>query len=130
MTFYTAGDAAIGPAGLPLAAALAIGCGMTEDAALAAVTVNAARALGVEKKLGTIEADRIASLFTCRGSPFAPGARASRSGSRASPSNGSRTDVTPPVSDAPKHRTAAAFALVCACAAWGQAHAPPRAPGS
>jgi Amidohydrolase family len=78
VTFFTAGDGAMGPSSLPLAAALAIGCGMSEDQALAAVTVNAARSLGLEKSLGTIEAGRIASLFTCRGSPFAPGARASR----------------------------------------------------
>jgi Amidohydrolase family len=78
VTFFTAGDAAMGPASLPLAAALGVGCGMTEDQALAAVTVNAARSLGLEKKLGTIEPDRIASLFTCRGSPFAPDAKALR----------------------------------------------------
>jgi imidazolonepropionase-like amidohydrolase len=51
---------------------------MTEEQALAAITVNAARALGLEQKLGTIEPGRIASLFTCRGSPFAPKARALR----------------------------------------------------
>jgi hypothetical protein len=78
VTFFSAGDSAMGPAGLPLIAAIAIGCGMSEDQALAAVTVNAARALGLEKKLGTIEPDRIASLFSCRGSPFAPGARATK----------------------------------------------------
>ena len=51
---------------------------MTEDQALAAVTVHAARSLGLEKKIGTIEPEQIASLFACRGSPFAPEARASR----------------------------------------------------
>jgi imidazolonepropionase-like amidohydrolase len=51
---------------------------MTEDQALSAVTVHAARSLGLEKKMGTIEPERIASLFTCRGSPFAPDARALR----------------------------------------------------
>jgi hypothetical protein len=78
VTFFTAGDAAMGPASLPLVAALGVGCGMTEDQALAAVTVHAARALGLEKKIGTIEADRVASLFSCQGSPFAPDARARR----------------------------------------------------
>jgi hypothetical protein len=78
VTFFTSGDAAMGPTALPLAAALAVGCGMTEDQALAAVTVNAARALGLEKKTGTIEKGRLASFFTIGGSPFAPGARATR----------------------------------------------------
>jgi hypothetical protein len=78
VTFYTAGDPTLGPTGLPLVAALGMGWGMTEDQALAAVTVNAARSLGLEKKMGSIEPGRIASLFTCRGSPFAPDVRAAR----------------------------------------------------
>ena len=77
VTFFTAGDAAMGPASLAFTAALGIGCGMTEDQALAAVTVNAARALGMEKKLGTIEPGKIATFFAIAGSPFAEGTRAS-----------------------------------------------------
>lgn len=78
VTFFTAGDAWLGPQGLPACAALAIGAGLSEDAALAAVTVYAARSVGLEKKLGTIEAGKLATMFTCRGSPFAPGAAATR----------------------------------------------------
>jgi imidazolonepropionase-like amidohydrolase len=48
---------------------------MSEEAALAAVTVHPARILGLEKKLGTIEAGKLAELFVTRGSPLAPGVK-------------------------------------------------------
>ncbi|HYC77828.1 MAG TPA: amidohydrolase family protein [Planctomycetota bacterium] len=76
--FFTAGRPEYGPDGLPFAAALAIGRGLTEDQALAAVTVNAARALGLEKTLGTVEVGKEAHLMLIKGSPFAPGARPAR----------------------------------------------------
>ncbi len=69
-TFATAGHAGYGPAGLRFAVALAVGRGLSEDDALAAVTVNAARALGLEKTLGTIEPGREACLMMLKGSPF------------------------------------------------------------
>ncbi len=76
VAFCTAGDSRVGAAGAALAAATGIGRGMSEDAALAAVTVNAARVLGLEKKLGTIEVGKTANLFATHGSPFAPSASA------------------------------------------------------
>ena len=69
-TFATAGQPGYGPAGLRFAAALAVGRGLSEDDALAAVTVNAARVLGLEKSLGTIEPGREACLMVLKGSPF------------------------------------------------------------
>ena len=94
------------------------GCPRTQ--ALAAVTSNAARALGVEKKIGTIEADRIASLFACRGSPVRAG-RARVPGLDPGQARPMGAELTWPACHL-KHRTAAVFALVCASAAWGQAH--------
>lgn len=77
-TFVTAGRADFGSAGLPAIAALAIGRGLSEDDALAATTVHAARALGMEKTLGTVEAGKDAHLMLVKGSPFAPGAKAEK----------------------------------------------------
>lgn len=48
----------------------AIGNGLPWDAALRAVTVNAARAAGVADRYGTIEAGRVANIVVWSGDPF------------------------------------------------------------
>ena len=45
--------------------------GLPAVAVLKAATINGARALGVEEKLGSIEADKLADLFVARGNPLA-----------------------------------------------------------
>ncbi len=49
---------------------LAIACGLSEDDALAALTTNAARVLGVGDELGTVEAGKRANLVVCDGPIF------------------------------------------------------------
>lgn len=50
---------------------LAIACGLSEDDALAALTTNAARVLGVGDELGTVESGKRANLVVCDGPIFA-----------------------------------------------------------
>ncbi len=59
-------------------AALAAAGGLSREHALAAVTWNAARALGVEKEVGCIEAGRRADLVVLSGDPFEAGTRVER----------------------------------------------------
>lgn len=59
-------------------AALAVAGGLPRELALSAVTWNAARALGVEKEIGSIEAGRRGDLVVLSGDPFEPGTRVER----------------------------------------------------
>jgi hypothetical protein len=49
-----------------------IGQGLAREAALAAVTLEAARALGLEKELGSLEKDKRADIVFWSGDPFEP----------------------------------------------------------
>lgn len=60
---------------LPMQAGYAMRGGMTFDEALAAVTINPARMLGVEKRVGTIEVGKDADLVLWSGTPFEPSSR-------------------------------------------------------
>lgn len=51
-------------------AAMAVAAGMDRDRALSAVTINAAKLLGIEKEYGTIEAGKVADLVLYDGDPF------------------------------------------------------------
>ncbi len=55
---------------LPLAVEYAIGAGLPEDAALAAVTINPARIFGLEDRLGSLEAGKEANLVVLDAMPF------------------------------------------------------------
>ncbi|MFA7175514.1 MAG: amidohydrolase, partial [Kiritimatiellia bacterium] len=55
---------------LPLVGALAVKAGMSEAAALRALTINPARILGLGDKLGSIEAGKDADLVLWSGHPF------------------------------------------------------------
>lgn len=52
-----------------------IGQGLSREAALAAVTLEAARALGLEKKLGSLEKEKTANIVFWSGDPFEPSSR-------------------------------------------------------
>jgi imidazolonepropionase-like amidohydrolase len=51
-------------------AAMAVAAGMDKDRALRAVTINAAKLLGIEKEYGSIEAGKAADLVLYDGDPF------------------------------------------------------------
>ena len=55
---------------LLLSAAMAVRDGMDEDAALRAVTVNAARICGMEARIGTLEPGKDADIVVFTGHPF------------------------------------------------------------
>jgi len=55
---------------LPFAVEYAIGYGLPEDAALAAVTINPARFFGVEDLLGSLEVGKLANIIILDGMPF------------------------------------------------------------
>lgn len=55
---------------LPLCAGLARKAGMDEDAALAAITINPARHLGIADRVGSLEAGKDADLLLADGCPF------------------------------------------------------------
>jgi imidazolonepropionase-like amidohydrolase len=55
---------------LPFEVGVAIGHGLPEDAALAAVTVNPARLFGLDDRLGSVEAGKTANLLVLDGMPF------------------------------------------------------------
>lgn len=57
---------------LPLCAALAVRGGMEEEAALAAITRNPARILGLEDDLGSLTAGKAADIVVTPGHPFDP----------------------------------------------------------
>ncbi len=69
---YGAGGAENGHPGrwLLLEAALATGFGLPEDAALKAVTINAAEILGVADRVGTLEQGKDADIVVCDGPPL------------------------------------------------------------
>src|SRR5205823_9219101 len=56
--------------GLPLEAAFAVRGGCSEKAALAALTIVPARVLGLEKRVGSIEAGKDADLLILNGPPL------------------------------------------------------------
>jgi imidazolonepropionase-like amidohydrolase len=51
-------------------AAMAVAAGMDKDRALRAVTINAAKLLGIEKEYGSIEVGKVADLVLYDGDPF------------------------------------------------------------
>lgn len=64
-------DAPVVPAqGLPLFAGMAIQAGLDAFTALQAITLNAARHIGVEKRLGSLEEGKDADIVITQGSPF------------------------------------------------------------
>ena len=58
---------------LPLCAGLAVKAGMDRFAALQAITINPARHIGVDDRLGSIEAGKDADIVICEGDPFEVG---------------------------------------------------------
>lgn len=64
-------DAPVVPAqGLSLFAGMAIQAGLDTFTALQAITLNAARHIGVEKRLGSLEEGKDADIVITQGSPF------------------------------------------------------------
>lgn len=55
---------------LPVGAALAVREGLDEETALAAITLNAAKAVGLADRLGSLEVGKIANLAVFDGHPF------------------------------------------------------------
>jgi imidazolonepropionase-like amidohydrolase len=51
------------------------GLGVAREAALAAVTLEGARALGLEQSLGSLEKDKTANIVFWSGDPFEPSSR-------------------------------------------------------
>lgn len=51
-------------------AAMAVAAGMDKERALRAITINAAKLLGIEKEYGSIEAGKVADLVLYDGDPF------------------------------------------------------------
>ncbi len=74
VAFVPQGEDAAGLARLLEAAALLVREGLPRDVALAALTRNGARALGVEGETGALVAGRRADLLVLRGDPLEPGA--------------------------------------------------------
>lgn len=61
------GEEAAHERNLPYAAALSAAYGLSPDAALRSITINAAKVLGIDDKYGTLEADKSATLFIADG---------------------------------------------------------------
>ncbi len=57
---------------LPFHAGFAAAYGLGRDAALRAVTIDAARILGVDDRIGSLETGKVADLFVATGDPFEP----------------------------------------------------------
>jgi imidazolonepropionase-like amidohydrolase len=55
---------------LPLCAGLAVKAGMDESDALKAITINAAKHIGVSDRVGSLEAGKDADIVLCEGSPL------------------------------------------------------------
>lgn len=76
IAFGSGAGGGFGPGGphsartLPYESAMAAAYGLSRDDALAALTVNPARILGVGDRLGTIEAGKIANLIVTDGDPL------------------------------------------------------------
>lgn len=68
IAFQTAGDTNVRD--LPLSVDRAIGYGLPEDAALAAVTLNPARLFGMDDRLGSLDPGKLANLIVLDGMPF------------------------------------------------------------
>jgi len=64
------GGSAAASRDLPLLAQIAVGNGWTREAAFAALTVGAARALDVERSIGTVERGKSAELLLLEGEPL------------------------------------------------------------
>jgi imidazolonepropionase-like amidohydrolase len=70
VSFQTSGESNVRD--LPFEVGLAEGFGLSHDDALKAVTINAAKAWGVDDKIGSIEAGKVANLFISTGDPMDP----------------------------------------------------------
>lgn len=57
---------------LPYTAARAVAFGLKRDAAVRALTLGAARVLGIDKDYGSLETGKSATLFVCDGDPLLP----------------------------------------------------------
>jgi imidazolonepropionase-like amidohydrolase len=55
---------------VPFQAAMSVAWGLDRDAAIRALTIDAARMLGVDSQVGTLEAGKLANLFVVRGDPL------------------------------------------------------------
>lgn len=60
---------------LPLCAGRAMYCGMNEFEALKAITINAAKHIGVEERVGSIEEEKDADFVLVKGTPFSINAK-------------------------------------------------------
>ncbi|MGI6082686.1 MAG: amidohydrolase family protein, partial [Limnochordia bacterium] len=63
---------------LPIVGALVVKAGMPEDRALATLTINPARILGLDSRIGSIEAGKDADLVLWSGHPFDVSSRVCR----------------------------------------------------
>lgn len=63
---------------LPFYAGLAAAHGLGRDEALAAITIDAARLLGIESRYGSIEKGKVANLLVVDGDPLQPASRVRR----------------------------------------------------
>ena len=55
---------------VPFQAAMSVAWGLDRDAALRALTIDAARIFGVDSQVGTLEAGKLANFFAVRGDPL------------------------------------------------------------
>jgi imidazolonepropionase-like amidohydrolase len=55
---------------VPFQAAMSVAWGLDRDAAIRALTIDAAKMLGVDSQVGTLEAGKLANLFVVRGDPL------------------------------------------------------------
>ncbi|MGQ0633881.1 MAG: amidohydrolase family protein [Planctomycetaceae bacterium] len=68
----TAGFSASNSRNMPFEAAMAVAYGLPETEALKAITLNAARILGVDDRLGSLAAGKLAHVIITDGSPLQP----------------------------------------------------------